>query len=236
MNGRRRGIDRLAASAGIVGGSVIGVGSIVTALAYRGADGTRYSPLNQFVSELGELAQSDLARVFNLSLIVGGVCFVVFMAGLAVSRPGILRTIAGVVGIAAGLGGSFVGVFPMDYPEQHIVAASTFFNLGWIAVGLASLDFVVRRDPRFPRWLAVVGFGTVVAFLAFLRELGAATSAAGGLLTPDTIPEVWTVPTLEWLTIVGIVGWVLLVGASWLRTGDVAAAAAAGTPHGVPVA
>ncbi len=223
MNGRRRGIDRLAASAGIVGASVIGVGSIVAALAYRGADGRPYSPLNQFVSELGELAQSDLARVFNLSLIVGGVCFVVFMAGLAASRPGILRTIAGGVGIAAGLGGSFVGAFPMDYPEQHIVAASTFFNLGWIAVGLASLDFVVRRDPRFPRWLAVVGFGTVVAFLAFLRELGASASASGGLVT-GIIPDVWAVTTLEWLTIVGIVGWVLLVGASWLRAGDSAAA------------
>jgi hypothetical membrane protein len=232
VNGRRRALDRLAACAGIVGATVIGVGSIATALAYRGADGRPYSPLNQFVSELGELAQSELARVFNLSLIVGGICFVVFMTGLAVSRPGILRTIAGGVGIAAGIGGAFVGIFPMDYPEQHIVAASTFFNLGWIAVGLASLDFVVRRDPRFPRWVALVGFATVAAFLAFLRELGAATSA-GDLAVPDTLPAVWAVPTLEWLTIVGIVGWVLLVGASWLRAVD---PAAAGTPHGVPVA
>lgn len=232
MNGHRRGVDRLAASAGIVGASVIGVGSIVAALAYRGADGTRYSPLNQSVSELGELAQSDLARVFNLSLIAGGVCFVVFMAGLAASRPGILRTIAGGVGIAAGLGGSFVGVFPMDYPEQHIVAASTFFNLGWIAVGLASLDFVLRRDPRFPRWLAVVGFATVGAFLAFLRELGASTSG-GELTIPEIMPGVWAVPTLEWLTIVGIAGWVLLVGGSWLRAGD---SAAEPLLHGEPVA
>ena len=65
--------------------------------------------------------------------------------------------LAGGVGVVAGLGGSFVGVLPMDYGAPHILAASTFFNLGWIAVGLASLDFVVRRDPRFPRWLPASG-------------------------------------------------------------------------------
>jgi hypothetical membrane protein len=228
---RWRGLDRLAASAGIIGASVIGLGSVVTAAVYRGADGKPYSPLNQFVSELGELAHSQLAGVFNLSLIVGGVCFAVFMSGLAASRPGRLRVLAGAVGIVAGVGGSFVGVFPMDHLAQHSLAAMTFFNLGWIAVGLASLDFVVRRDPRFPRWLAVVGLATVVAFLAFLRELGANTTASGRLATPTIRPEVWALPTLEWLTIIGIVGWVLLVGATWLRADSGAAANRAPEPR-----
>jgi hypothetical membrane protein len=214
-----RGLDRLAAGAGIVGASVIGVGSVVTAVAYRGADGELYSVLNHFVSELGELAQSELAGVFNLSLIVGGVCFAVFMSGLAASRPGLLRILAGGVGVVAGLGGSFVGVFPMDYGGPHILAASTFFNLGWIAVGLASLDFITRRDRRFPRGLAVLGFLTVAAFIAFLREVGANTTASGQLASPDIRPDVWAFPALEWLTIVGIVGWVLLVGVLWLRAG-----------------
>jgi hypothetical membrane protein len=138
VTGRRRGFDRLAASAGIVGASVIALGSVVTAAVYRGADGRPYDPFRQFVSELGELAQSRLAGVFNLSLIVGGVCFALFMSGLAASRPGHLRLLAGVVGIVAGVGGSFVGVFPMDHLAQHSLAAMMFFNLGWIAVGLAS--------------------------------------------------------------------------------------------------
>jgi hypothetical membrane protein len=231
VTGRRRGFDRLAASAGIVGASVIALGSVVTAAVYRGADGQPYNPFHQFVSELGELRQSQLAGVFNLSLIVGGVCFALFMSGLAASRPGRLRLLAGAVGVAAGAGGSFVGVFPMDHLAQHSLAAMTFFNLGWIAVGLASLDFVVRRDPRFPRWLAVVGLATVVAFLAFLRELGANTTASGRLATPTVRPEVWALPTLEWLSIIGIVGWVLLVGATWLRVGSGAAASIAPEPR-----
>jgi hypothetical membrane protein len=224
VTGRWRGFERVAATAGILGASVIGLGSVVTAAVYRGADGEPYNPLNQFVSELGELAHSQLAGVFNLSVIVGGVCFAVFMSGFAASRPGRLRLLAGGIGIVAGLGGSFVGVFPMDYLAQHSVAAMTFFNLGWIAVGLASLDFAVHRDPRFPPWLAVVGLATVAAFIGFLRELGASTTASGRLASPEILPDAWAVPTLEWLTIVGIVGWVLLVGISWLRAGSGAAA------------
>ena len=237
MTGRWRGLDRVAACAGIVGASAVGVGSIVTSIAYRGADGEAYSPLNHFVSELGELANSEMARVFNVSLIVGGVCFATFMSGFAASRPGRLRVVAGVVGVAAGIGGSFVGVFPMDDLARHTVAAMTFFNLGWIAVGLASVDFVARRDPRFPRWLAVVGLATVAAFIGFLRELGANTTASGRLVSPAIRPDVWALPTLEWLTIVGIVGWVLLVGVTWLRAESGAAAAGdAATAPGAAVA
>ena len=219
MSGRRRGLDRLAACAGIVGAGAIGISSVAAAVAYRGADGEPYSPFNQFVSELGELANSELARVFNTGLIVGGVCFAVFMSGLAASRPRSLRLLAGGVGVVAGIGGSFVGVFPMDFVPHHGLAAMTFFNLGWIAVGLASVDFVVHRDPRFPRGLAIVGLATVSAFIGFLRELDARTDASGGVANPAIRPDVWALPTLEWLTIIGIVGWVMLVGASWLRAG-----------------
>jgi hypothetical membrane protein len=216
-------LDRLAACAGIVGGSVIAVGSVATAAVYRGADGQRYSPMNHFVSELGELAHSERARTFNVSLIAGGVCFAVFMSGLAASRPGWLRIAAGGVGVVAGVAGSFVGVFPMDDIGRHTRAAMTFFNLGWIAVGLASLDFVVRPDRRFPRPLAVLGLATVAAFIGFLREVRVSTTPDGVLDAADVRPGVWALPTLEWLTIIGIVGWVTLVGAAWLRAGVVAA-------------
>jgi len=84
--------------------------------------------------------------------------------------------LAGGIGVAAGIGGSFVGVFPMDYVRQHGFAAMTFFNLGWIAVGLASVDFVVHRDPRFPRRVAIVGLAAVAAFIGFLAILGLPTT------------------------------------------------------------
>lgn len=218
MSAKRR-LDHMASRAGIVGAFVIVVGSLITAIAYRGAGGASYSPLSHFVSELGELAQSELAGVFNVSLIVGGVCFAVFMLGLAAGRPGLLRLLGGAVGLVAGLGGAFVGVFPTDFGVLHGLAATAFFNFGWIAIALASVDFVVRRDRRFPRGLAVLGFVAVVAFIAFLREVGVNTSA-GLLIVPEVRPDVWALPTLEWLTIVGIVGWVLSVSVSWLWAGE----------------
>ena len=221
MSGRGRwpGLDRAAPWAGIVGTGAIAAGSVVTALAYRGADGESYNPLNHFVSELGELANSELAGVFNLAVIVSGVCLIVFMSGLAATGGGRLRQLAGAVGVVSGLGGALVGVFPMDVIGPHSLAAMTFFNLGGVAIGVASLDFVRHRDPRFPRWLAVLGVATLVALGAFLREVGAYTRPSGALAGQAVRPEVWAFTTFEWLTLVGIVGWVLLGGVSWLRAG-----------------
>ena len=55
-----------------------------------------------------------------------------------------------------------------------------FFNLGWIVVALASIDFVRDPDWRFPSWLAIIGAATVVAFVIFLVLQGALTFNLGG--------------------------------------------------------
>jgi hypothetical membrane protein len=207
-------LDRLAIWAGLLGSPVIAIGSVVTALAYTGSKGQPYSPLNHFVSELGELAVSRLAMLFNLSLIVGGVCFVVFMIGLAAAGQGPLRVVYGAVGVIAGIGGMFVGVFPMDYLGLHSIAALTFFVLGLVTVLLASIDFVRRPDPRFPRWLAVLGGATVVAFAVFLVILFTGDS---DLAHPEERVAVWPLTIFEWLLIVGILLWVFLTAWSWRR-------------------
>ena len=70
-----------------------------------------------------------------------------------------------------------------------------------------------RPDPRFPRWLAILGAATVVAFIAFLiafygyETLGAAA----------TRPAVSIVATLEWAVIIGIMAWAFGVAFSWWR-------------------
>ena len=207
-------LDRLTIAAGLIGATVIAIASVVTALAYTGSKGQAYSPLNHFVSELGELAVSRLAVVFNTGLIVGGVCFVVFMLGLAAAGQGGLRWAYGLTGAIAGVGGAFVGVFPMDYLDQHSLAALTFFMLGLVTVLLASVDFVRRPDRRFPRWLSVLGGLTVVAFACFLAILFGATD---GLAHPDERVAVWPLTIFEWLLIAGILLWVFLTAWSWWR-------------------
>ena len=90
----------------------------------------------------------------------------------------------------------------------------TFFLLGLVTVLLASIDFVRRPDPRFPRWLAVLGGATVLAFAAFLVIL---FGEAGGLAHPDERVAVWPLTIFEWLLIVGILLWVFLTAWSWRR-------------------
>lgn len=210
----RSPLDRLAIWAGLIGSSVIALGSVVTALAYTGSKGQPYSPLNHFVSELGQLSVSRLAVVFNTSLIVGGVCFVVFILGLAAAGQGWLRYLYGLVGVIAGIGGAFVGVFPMDYLGVHSLAALTFFMLGLVTVLLASIDFVRRPDPRFPRVLSAVGAVTVAAFAIFLVIL---FGGDDDLSHPDERVAVWPLTIFEWQLIVGILSWVFLTAWSWRR-------------------
>ena len=220
---------RLPIAAALTGSTVITVASIVAGLAYTGRAGEAYSPLDHWVSELGEVGVSSLALVFNAGLVVGGLCFALFMLGLASSRTGTLRHAYGVIGAIAGVAGCLVGVFPMNQLGAHRLAALSFFDLGWIAVALASIDFVRRPDPRSPRWLAIVGAATVIAFLAFLGALGAdPLVAAGALDVPAERPAVWSVTMLEWAVIAGIVAWTFLAAAAWWRALPPAAPPAAG--------
>ena len=205
------------AVAGIFGSLVIALGSIVTALAYTGTKGEPYSPLTHWVSELGQVGVSALASVFNVALIVGGVCFAVFITALGVARRTRLAWLYVPIGIAAGIAGSFVGIYPMNYLDQHGIAALTFFNLGWICVGLASWDFMRRREARFPRWLAVVGALTVAAFIGFLAVL-LPLLGGEGLGAPDVRPQTfWIVPTLEWAVVIGILVWTFATSVTWWR-------------------
>ena len=86
--------------------------------------------------------------------------------------------------------------------------------LGLVTVLLASIDFVRRPDPRFPRWLAGLGGLTVAAFAVFLVILFGQTE---GLTHPDDRPTVWALTVFEWLLIVGINLWVFLTALSWWR-------------------
>ena len=89
----------------------------------------------------------------------------------------------------------------------------------WIAVALASIDFVRRRDPRFPRWLAVVGALTVRRRSSAFLVIAATGDAGDGLAPPDEPRSTsGSLRSLEWLLIVGILVWTFLDRAStWRR-------------------
>jgi hypothetical membrane protein len=218
---RRYAIGRIATTAGILSTWTIVLGIGVAWAGYSGRAGEAYSPLNHWISELGEIPVSARASVFNLALVVGGMEFVLFMVGLAQTSSSRLRWVFGPVGAVAGLGGAFVGIYPMNHPTEHVLAATTFFLLGGVAVGVASLTFWRARDERFPGWVAWLGAASVMAFVAFIVILrvdpfSRARMASNGPIVDR--PEVWVATILEWLTLAGIMTWTLVAGFTWRRT------------------
>jgi hypothetical protein len=95
----------------------------------------------------------------------------------------------------------------------HIVMALGFFVLGWVAVGLASLDIWRRPEPRFSRWLPALGAVTVAVFLLFLSVYIPYLYTGTG----DDRPAVSVATVLEWLVLIGIMGWVLVASVTWWR-------------------
>lgn len=205
--------QRVGPIVGGVGSLVLMIAAVIAALAYSGTAGEAYSPLNHWVSELGERGVSALAPVFNVGLIVGGVSLAVFMTALGLFRRSRWAWLYVPIGIAAGVSGAFVGAFPMNEIAIHRIAALGFFNLGWIAVGLASLDIWRTPDPRFPRWLPALGALTVVIFVVFLSLYIPSLSDPADAARPAFA----LVVVLEWLVLVGIIAWVLVASFSWWR-------------------
>ena len=208
-------VDRIShralATLGLAGAAIITLATMVTTLAFVGAQGERYSPLNHWISELGATSESELAVVFNLAVIAGGILLALFMAGLGrLVGDGWGGAIA-VAGVIAGVGGALVGVFPMDDPSTHGPATLTFFLAAPVSIGLFTLWLVRERPSDVPRALAWPGILTVAAAAAFLVLLF--VGEANGISVPDDRPGLWPLVALEWLTLVGVLAWVVAVGA-----------------------
>jgi hypothetical protein len=201
---------RLSVICGIVGAVIIAVACIGTALAYSGKSGQPYSPLNHFVSELGEVGVSSWAAVFNGALLIGGAGIAVALAGIAYRLRGAMRYCFGVVGLTAGLSGMAVGLFPMNNFHSHALAAVIFFNTGWIAVALFSIYAYSPRQDVCPRWLALVGLPCIASFLVFIFLIRGEKLDA--FADPSAFrPEVWPLTIFEWLVIAFVLVWIVAV-------------------------
>ena len=200
-------------AAGFIGSAFFAIASIVTGVFYIGTQNEAFSPLNHWVSELGEMGVSRLALVFNTGLFIGGLALALFFFVLGRMRHSRLANIYVVIGVIAGISGALVGVFPMNNRSIHIVFALGFFVLGWVAVGLASYDIWRRPEPRLSRWLPALGALTVTVFLLFLSVYIPDLYTGTG----DDRPDVSVATVLEWLVLIGIMGWVLVASATWWR-------------------
>lgn len=204
---------------GWAGSALILLGCLAAALPYRGRDGETYSLLNHFISELGEVGVSRLARVFNAGMILGGLLFLPFIGGLGVT----LRSTWGYLGMAAGLlaAGSaiLVGVFSMERLEPHRRAAMTFFRSGLLTVIFFTVAVFAQRAgqrviPLGVNFFGILAIGAYSAFLVIVSRKQNKKGQENYLLDPTAKkvrPRFWRTAFLEWLLFFSTLAWFLSV-------------------------
>jgi hypothetical membrane protein len=196
------------------------LGSIVSGLAYEGRTGEAYSPLNHFVSELGDAPYAARAWAFNVGLFVGGLLLTAFMLGVAAQMRGWFRYVFGLAGLVTGISGTLVGLMPMSADlDAHLTVAMTFFNVGMVTTVLFSLYVLLSRQGGFSKWMALPGCLTGLSFfsLLYLVEPLVPEDQRGRPLSEvlETLlwnrPTVWQTAIVEWVVVLAVLGWVLAV-------------------------
>jgi hypothetical membrane protein len=205
---------------GCAGGLAIILGSLAAGFAYCGKLGQRYSPLNHFISELGEIGVSRLAWAFNGGLILGGLLFIPESIGLGLLIPGVWSKLGMLAGCITALAVSLVGVFPMNNISPHIKAAMTNFRFGLvmvvcfsIAIGFPTQTAVL---PPLPRLFGLAGIPSILAYTYFLAYSKAMFASSTDALSPlsKERPRVWRLAASEWAIFVTTIPWFIAVAVS----------------------
>jgi len=197
--------------AGMTGVLAVLLGSLIAGIFYRGKDGERYSPLNHFISELGEEGVSAKAGWFNLSLIVSGLCLLVACISLGLILLGTLARIAGVIGALCALSLALVGLFPLNLYKQHAASAMAFFRAGLAMLIL--FTFVIITQPegaeRISRFYGLAGLPGIAAFVYFLALAVQRNKQSKALEAPaeSARPRVSRISIAEWAIFLSLVLW-----------------------------
>jgi hypothetical membrane protein len=199
---------------GFAGTGLIILAIFIPILFYRGKLAERFSLLNHFISELGEVGVSQAAWVFNAGLFIGGLVLLPYIISLGITFGSLLGWLGTAAGIVAVLGVAAVGILPMNNLNPHIIAAMTYFRAGLVMVlffGLA-IQFQPRANipiPKSANFLSLVTFLAYGAFLTvpmFRKE----PQDPNEVLDPQAIPErpcISLMAILEWLVFFSTVAW-----------------------------
>lgn len=210
---------------GIAGSLLIILCMCVAGLVYRGADGERYSVLNHYISELGEVGVSQAAVVFNAGLIVGSLLFVPFVVGMGLVLDNTWAKIGMAVGIWSTLSCALVGVFPMNHMNIHSKVALSYFRSGLVMVLLYSTAVFAQRAgeiaiPKLSNLAGLLAFLCYGSFLAVSDSGKKKETEESDNPRPkeDFVrPRYWKAAILEWLVFFSTILWFLIVALFTLR-------------------
>jgi hypothetical membrane protein len=199
---------------GLAGTGLVVLAIGTSSLRYQGRQGERFSLLNHFISELGEVGVSPAARFFNIGFVIGGLALLPYMVGLGLifkSLPGWLGAITGII---AALGVSAVGIFPMNNIQAHSMAAMTYFRAGLVMVVFFGLAIVFQPEgnklvPQAANLLSLLSFAAYTAFLLLLtirQRKHKSDESLDPQVTPQR-PRIWLLPILEWVVFFTTIIW-----------------------------
>ena len=211
---------KITSIAGLAGSGLIALSSLLSAGVYKGKYGEPFSFLNHFISELGEVGVSEWASVFNLGLIVGGLCLTLFMLGLASHLGGWFGVVFGMISFVTGVSGTLVGIFPMNNLAPHIQIALTFFYSGMFATILFSTYVLFSRQDKFRKTIAIPGTLTAVCFFSFLFLTDPAVPEGQWHDMAEIFanrPDYWQTAVFEWAVLVTVLAFVVVVSVTLLR-------------------
>jgi hypothetical membrane protein len=218
---------KLTSFCGFLGPAIIIIGSLTTAMLYRGRQGGSYSILNQYISKLGEVGVSRLAHVFNHSLIIGGLVLVIFVLGLGLNLRTKLGYVASAFGIFSSICCSLVGVFPLNNFPVHNAVATSFFFSGLIAIALFNVVILFDPQSKMSKWLLIPGIITVASFASFLivphSNMISSAYATSLHSHPIARPYVRLKPFLEWTVFFSVMAWFILMSISLIAKNRIGA-------------
>ncbi len=212
--------------AGFVGAAMVIIATLVAAFSYN----TRtdkplnrdYSPLTHLVSTLGHRTTPQ-HTLFNVLMILSAVCFATLVFGIAREvGDDVIKAILTTIAIPSGIAGALVGFFPSGKPSDdspvHLIFAIFFFMLSAFIVGVFSGYTLFATAPNFPPELGWVGVLPVLACAGNLI-VGVVMIIVGdtGWSIPDLSasttnpPRIMALPTLEWLYIITLNIWVVVM-------------------------
>ena len=189
---------------GILGTGLISLGIGTSTLRYQGKRGERFSLLNHFISELGEVGISPSAKLFNLGMILGGLTLLPYMIGLGFWFDSLAGWLGSATGVVAVLAVAAVGIFPVNNLTAHTRAAMTYFRTGLVMVIFFALAIIFQPAGHkpIPQAANVLSLLAFIAYAAFLFLSGRRNDQDRvEALDPhmeSERPRILLLPLLEW--------------------------------------
>lgn len=201
---------------GLAGSLVVIAAVIVSGLVYRGPHGERYSSLNHFISELGQVGISRAAGVFNYGLIIAGILLLPYLVGLALVLNNVWAIPAAVGGVWATLSCALIGVFPMNNIKTHIKTAVSYFRAGLVTMVLYSICIFAQPTGSevIPKGMIWIGVAASLVYAVFLKYPHRAAKRNTDMDVLDTSKlverqKVWMAAVLEWAVLASTMLWFL---------------------------